>query len=430
MKYIYFFSLIILISCGKNKQEEKTTPILVKTQETIDTLVTQKEITQPIDTASFLTEINRTRVKSLPITENTNFDSFIEPEDYNEVSVKALKLEQIYPDFYNEYYNFKTFASYRIKLSDAFHTLVVALQKTDNEMESRLINYNLEGNIIDSKVVAYDEIAEGWSKIESKIEQNKVTINNILWIEEKQETIEVFYIDKNGKIKPLEKTNSTHNSANLIDIVIQQLGLEKTKIDEGFVTSQVWSENPDETIVIIPEIAKEDEDSFNLNLHIILTNTTTGTITHKYLDKGWQSDAIAIEKITVDTTSYHITENAKAFGIRVFYRSMSQPNPYNEECISLFIKENNDLKKILNHYTVFESIGETNVNDCNAKFDKTINKLSINDTKTNEYYDILVQRTKSQTNFQKDENGECNPSEKIIATEKTLLKFDGKEYIK
>lgn len=63
-----------------------------------------------------------------------------------------------------------------MKRTEIFHTVVITIKKGDNEMESRLINYDLDGNIIDSKVMAYDEIAEGMSMTNSKIERGKITV--------------------------------------------------------------------------------------------------------------------------------------------------------------------------------------------------------------------------------------------------------------
>ena len=54
-------------------------------------------------------------------------------------------------------------------------------------METLLINYRLDGSLIDYKVVSYDEIAEGWSKIESLIEANLLTITRTTWYDVKVE---------------------------------------------------------------------------------------------------------------------------------------------------------------------------------------------------------------------------------------------------
>jgi len=203
MKYIYLFILILFISCVKNKEQKVEVP--VKAPDTIEPLEAQKTNTIIQEANSFFKEINKAKLIEPPIFEDTNFDSFIEPEDFNDVNVKAFKILELYPNFYKDTHNFKAIALYRIKVSEVFYTAVITIKKGDNEMESQLINYDLKGNIIDSKVVAYDEIAEGMSKIESKIEHNSITINNILWIDEKKVETKQFEIKTNGKIELLDE---------------------------------------------------------------------------------------------------------------------------------------------------------------------------------------------------------------------------------
>jgi len=148
--------------------------------------------------------INEIQFKTQPIVDSTNFDNTNVVKHFNLISVNNLQLVKIYPHFYSENYNYKASSSYRIDLSNNFHTVVLNIHKGENEMESVLINYKLNGELIDYKVISYDEIAEGWSRIESNIEDNRITIKNILWIDEKQETIEIFNINENGNIIPHE----------------------------------------------------------------------------------------------------------------------------------------------------------------------------------------------------------------------------------
>jgi len=211
MKCIYIVILILFMSCVKKKEQKKVTP--VKVQDTVELIEVKKSVPITVDTNTFLEEINKTKARELPIFEKTNFDSFIEPEDYKDVNIKAFKLLELYPNFYKDTHGFRAIAAYRISISENFYSVVVTIQKGDNEMESRLINYDLDGNIIDSKVVAYDEIAEGMSMIHSKIEQDIITIDNILWIDEKEVQTELFKIKISGKIELL-KTEETFEEAN------------------------------------------------------------------------------------------------------------------------------------------------------------------------------------------------------------------------
>ncbi|WP_103070127.1 PA3715 family protein [Aquimarina sediminis] len=422
MKNLYILILLILVSCSqKAKQKEE---VVVKEQ---DAVAESINVAKEVDTVSFREVISKIETKSIPRIDATNFDSFIEEEDYRKVDVKALKLEKIYPNFNKEGYKYRAIYCYTIELSKAFYSVVVTTLKGDHEMESVLINYDLQGSIIDSKVIAYDEIAEGQSRIESKIEENKLTINNILWIDEKKVETTSFQIMANGKIKPVLKEET------LIDSVIQQLNLDKQKIKEEFIVSKVQPHNPNETIVVIPEIAgEEDEHLFELNSHIVLVDNTTGKITHKYFESsktnGWVSDAVILSEISIDTAPYILAKDTRALGVRVFYYGMSKPNPYSNRTISLFVKSGDALKEVL-HYDV-EDYGAEWDTQCAGESTSVKNTFIMSEEKTNGYFDIIVKSKITESKTYVDENGECEEEKDKITSKTAVLQFNGKKYLK
>ncbi|WP_435263516.1 hypothetical protein [Tenacibaculum sp. nBUS_03] len=376
----------------------------------------------------FSNAISDIEVRELPLFDKTDFDSFIEKGDYNEVNIKVLKLEEVYPNLNKEGYNYKAIASYKVKISEEFYTVVVTIKKGDNEMESRLINYDFEGEIIDSKVISYDEIAEGQSKIESKIEKNKLTIDNILWIDEKKIETTFFEVNSHGKITPISKEE------NLIDRVIEQLNIDVSKVKSDLVIFKNVPNTAQETIMVIPEYVNtnNDEHHYELNSHIIVVNNTTGKITHKYFESsktnGWVSDAIQLREITIDTLPYLVSENNKAFGVKVYYYGSSKANPYRNKTISLFIKSENKLKKVLDSYDIMNYGGEWDT-QCVGEFTDVKNTLLMTKEKTNEYFNILIKSKVTNTINNVGDNGECDFKEKIT-TMSEVLKFNGEKYIK
>lgn len=425
MKNLLIFILFISISCSqKIKEAEEAKETVVKV------LDVNKEVTPApkMETSlRFKDIINSTKTNPIPLKETTNFDSFIEAEDYNKVEDRILKLIEIYPDFYKEGYNYRPIASYKVNYSSDFYTVVVTILKGEYEMETVLINYSLTGNIIDFKVVSYDEIEEGMFKIEAKIEQNKLTINNIADLEGKSETIEIFTIKSNGKIEPVSQEE------NLIYNVIQQLNLDPLKVEGDFATTKVQPHNPNETIVVIPEIVGEyDENHFELNSYIVLVNNNTNKITHKHFESsktnGWESDAIKLSEITIDTAPYIITENTRAFGIRVYHYGMSRSNPDDNKNISLFVRSGDSLKKVLHTYDVMNSNGEWDTN-CVGEFTDIKSTLIMSKEKTNGYFDILVKSNITESKAYIDENGDCDSKDKITA-KTSVLKFNGEMYKK
>ena len=212
--------------------------------------------------------------------------------------------------------------------------------------------------------------------------------------------------------------------------ILKQLNLSEHNCMMSLIVSKVIPNNPEESIYVIPEIVKGDVTFFELNSHILIVNSKTGEIKNKYFESSktneWYSDAIRLDKITIDTARYYITDNIRAFGIRIFYYGSSKPNPYSNETISLFIKSKDSLKKILNNYDVMDYGGEWDTN-CFGEFIKKTKTLSILSKKSNSYYDILVNNKITETKNFEDSNGNCQQKEKT-SSKKTVLKFNGNRY--
>jgi len=240
----------------------------------------------------------------------------------------------------------------------------------------------------------------------------------------------MFTVSSCAQKKVQEKAGIALSQEELVNRAIETLDLDTSKV--GFVVSKVSPSNSKETIIVIEEISKEEEWSSESNSHIAIVDNTTGKITHKYFESsrtnGWDSDAIFMDNISIDTLNFKLDSSKSAFGVKVLFRSNSKPNPYYYETLSLFTKERDSLKKILDFYPIYESSGEVNVNSCYAHYDKTAKVLSMSDAKTNGYNDLLVKHTISNLIYREDENGDCNPTERTVAIESVVLAFNKEVY--
>lgn len=228
------------------------------------------------------------------------------------------------------------------------------------------------------------------------------------------------------------KKNSRLSIEFLKEEVLKQLGLDVTKTH--LVDSKIQPNNSNEAIMVFSEEEPCEENRECFSSHIVIINSITGKIKNYFSESsalnGWISDAIFLEGISIDGMSYELNTSQNTIGIRTRFRSMSQPNPYREEAMSLFIKEKNSLKKVLDNYTIYESFGEVNVggDSCDAEFRITENSFAMSSLKTNGYYDLLVNKVVKHRTYKENEDGECNPIDEIIASETLILKFNGIEY--
>jgi hypothetical protein len=95
----------------------------------------------------------------------------------------------------------KMFLKYRLNVSTAFHTVVVAYQPSENEIRNYLVTYSRDAERIDTCLVAADEIAEGLLSAYSVIKGNTIERHEFNYTnEEAPETVKRFVITDKGKI--------------------------------------------------------------------------------------------------------------------------------------------------------------------------------------------------------------------------------------
>ncbi|CAM1357993.1 PA3715 family protein [Tenacibaculum xiamenense] len=445
MRNIYcLLWLIFLFSCnqkkkGKEIEEQNVIEIVTEDEKkSSDSIIPKEEaIVKDEDLKPAFKEIvTSIKTKTLPQIENTSFDSFIEEEDYEDVNTVLFQLENIYPNFNKDGYNYRGIAKYKLALSDRFHSIVITVKKGDNEMESVLINYTDEGEIIDHEVVSYDEIAEGMSQIRSRISENMLTVNHVFWSDLISIEQITHSIDQNGEIKKVKakKLNQSIKDFSLVNSVLMDLKLDWVQTKTSLIRSQENPLNREESIVVIPRIVDEGEHYFELSSYIVLLNSKTGEITHKYHEvkaEGWGSDAVILDDAKIDIEAYSISETRNALGIRLHYTGSSQVNPYENENLSLFIKSGSTLKKVLHNFDVVNFGGEW-VNECAGETVREEKTIIINEEKSNDYFDLVIKNKISiETSSFKIKNGEENGDCDTIVTnsvETSKLKFNGTLY--
>ncbi|MFH6602333.1 hypothetical protein ACEZ3G_02510 [Maribacter algicola] len=431
-KNLYAALALLMISCGQTTKDSKN-------QMPQDELNTVKDstanrmasIVNNTVTLTFDEIVALAPSKKLPHIETTHFDSFTE-DNPDGIDVKALKLNNIYENFDDKQHYYKAISLYKLPLNTNFHTLVVTVQHGEHEMETILINYDTDGNIIDHKPVAFDEIAESMSRTVSRISENKLTIHGIFWDNDKEVQEIELEITGDGNIEHIDtkKLNDAFENFALIDGVLTNLKLDWVQTKTNLISSAPHPDNPKETIIVIPEIVDEGDHYFDLNSHIVVVDNHSGKITHKYFESHetnqWVSDAIELDGLQIDPKPYKIAEDKMAFGVTVSHFGSSRVNPYSNKMLSLFIKSGDSLLKVLSDYAIADYGGEWD-GDCDGEFNETKKSLRMGQEKTNGYFDIWVDNEKSYTHSFKDKNGDCL-SEMKLDPKTTILKFNGWRY--
>lgn len=226
------------------------------------------------------------------------------------------------------------------------------------------------------------------------------------------------------------KIEKVLSKTEIIEFVLKQLKIKKNNCKSEFISIKKTPNNDNESIVIIPELVSEDEYFFELNSHILIIDNKTGKIKNRffesYTNNNWVSDALQIVEISIDTAPYIVKKGKRAFGIRVRHLGSSKPNPYETETISLFIKNENKLTRILKNFKISGNSGEWDT-DCYGEFNTFEKKLIITDKLTNEYYNIISKSKIKNSKTFVNKQGECDEKNEIENI-KSILKFENNGY--
>jgi hypothetical protein len=240
------------------------------------------------------------------------------------------------------------------------------------------------------------------------------------------------FTNKEKKNKTVEnKTAQVLSQTEIIESVLNQLKIKEKDCKVELIALKKMPNDDTESILVIPEIVSEGDHFFELNGHILIINSKTGKIINKFFESSetneWVSDALQMVEISIDTAPYIIQKGKRAFGIKVRHLGSSEPNPYETETISLFIKNEDKLSRVLKSFEINGNSGEWDTN-CAGEFTTEKKILIISDNITNEYYNVIVKNKISNSKTFINKQGDCDEKEKN-QTIKTILKFENNEYI-
>lgn len=204
---------------------------------------------------------------------------------------------------------------------------------------------------------------------------------------------------------------------------------------------KVLAENPlpftRHSAVIVLGKYHEAEEYSDFDTHIIVYDTQTYEIAHRYFGKEEiASDAIYATSVWIDTAPYQLAEHTRAFGMRVSYRGSSRANPYSCEDISLFIHQGDRLLKVLDKYTISYSSGDNTSHEEDGRRIFTYSEESergliiIDRERTKGLANLRIKKTKTTSVSYDYPDSEIESGGDPDTVERTteILRFDGTEY--
>ncbi|WP_369991914.1 hypothetical protein [Pseudomonas xanthosomatis] len=125
---------------------------------------------------------------------------------------------------------------------------------------------------------------------------------------------------------------------------------------------------------------KESVDEYgqgDYGLAVVLADAASGKIlAHSYEPAAIVSDAMAFNDLKLDTAPYQLAPGRRAFGVRVQHTGLSRANPRSSETLSLYLHDGAQLRRLLGHLVVSESVAEWQ-GYCAGKYSEALRTVAV-----------------------------------------------------
>ncbi|QVW24671.1 hypothetical protein KJF94_03545 [Pseudomonas hormoni] len=203
--------------------------------------------------------------------------------------------------------------------------------------------------------------------------------------------------------------------------------------DFGYSVCKDWPAYPGLTITAFSQFESGysasdygPQGKYDLNLAVVSAGNSKPLATY-HKAAAFESDAIAFEDLQLDTARYQLTPDLRAFGVRVTFNGSSRVNPVNEKLLSLYVKEGDRLRPVLEKLITYEYGGEWDGN-CAGELYQHTRTLEIGKTSSHGYADLIV-KTVTSHEVGKGEGEACESRTLTAKPVLTTLRYDGKNYV-
>ncbi|MFY7887653.1 MAG: hypothetical protein ACOVOW_02005 [Spirosomataceae bacterium] len=219
----------------------------------------------------------------------------------------------------------------------------------------------------------------------------------------------------------------------LLKRVLKQLALQEKDIEKTLFASKILPHAKDKSVLTFPKYVSKSDDVYVFDAYIVVVDNQTGKILYKFYEpEAWESDAIMLVQITIDTGLFILNNETRAFGVRLNYHHTSNWDPYSRTDLSLFIVENNKLKRILEDYTISSYSGEFGPTCAGGNKEEMESVIDIDKQhQSNQFNDLVISETVTMTDYLKKKypkyDQDCD--EKRTTVKKIVrMKYDGRQY--
>ncbi len=193
---------------------------------------------------------------------------------------------------------------------------------------------------------------------------------------------------------------------------------------------RVWPADTTLTLMAVPVLGPEEENGAyqdgDLDLLVVDTATLRPRATLR-LPGMMSSDAIRSEEVSLDTARYRLSADVRAFGVRIGRSGSSQPNPFNDTRLQLFVLDKNRIEPVTGQIVVARFGGEWDTR-CAGEFHQLSRTVEIGPTPAQGFAELRVHERSAAILNREDAAGECVEERRNLPEQRYLLRPQGRHY--
>ncbi|MGE8236656.1 MAG: hypothetical protein ACN6PQ_10285 [Stenotrophomonas indicatrix] len=152
--------------------------------------------------------------------------------------------------------------------------------------------------------------------------------------------------------------------------------------DADSTACRAWPAQPGTTMLAVAQwTAPASEDLRGGDLDLLLIDTASGQpLAWTRVADAVSSDALRFTGLRLDTARWQLDPATRAFGVRMDYNGSSGPNPFAQTELQLFVREGQQLRRVLAPLAVSGSRGEWDTRCAGefSRFERTLEMGSAN----------------------------------------------------
>lgn len=208
--------------------------------------------------------------------------------------------------------------------------------------------------------------------------------------------------------------------------LFEQLDLSMDSLKLELLASKEHPDDKGLTIWCFPHLTEYDCDGecWISDLFVVLTKSDKEIVAYNRFESALISDAVYPTNIWVDTAPYYISQNERAFGIRIEFSNNSRATGYSGEEFLLMIAHDHNVRQLLKvNSKTSVAYGGGDCQDTEVHHQESLFMID-KEHVINDHYSI-IENIKYQHYFLTED---CEEGKKDIKRFKNIFQFENGEY--